>query len=199
MTTAAAEKRVCEKNQIWYTEKGSQTEIGFTADFLNTVKEAWHVVPVSLKEKVKPTHPLLAVETNDALFTVFSPREGQITTFNSKAHNFPDQLTEDDVICVLDSAPQRAQEAPQAGIAGGLRFEPTQAQREIFARIAEQEERRALQRRGEFRAQAVNIPAPNFGPGDWRINPVGQAQPPQQAFFDEVVEEINNDDDEAEF
>jgi glycine cleavage system H lipoate-binding protein len=99
-TDQVIECKVNEKNQIWFKEDNGNVLIGFTDSFLDIVNSCWHVTP-SNKENLQADNPLMTIETNEALFTVSSPVEGRIVSFNEIAQNFPDQLKTDDVICVI--------------------------------------------------------------------------------------------------
>jgi glycine cleavage system H lipoate-binding protein len=106
------EKQVTACGKLWYREEDKKVSIGFMPGFLEQVRECWHVTPAALK-RVNEKSPLLSVETDDALFSVHSPVSGEIYTFNDKASNFPDQLTEEDVVCVI--GPERAKAASLKG------------------------------------------------------------------------------------
>lgn len=108
---AAAERLTDAKNQIWFTKKGEQTDVGFTPSFLDIIREAWHVLPTT-KGSVAEKSPLLSIETNEGLFSIPAPASGAIISFNDKARNFPDQLTADDVICTIGKAKPKAAAAP---------------------------------------------------------------------------------------
>lgn len=104
---AVAAKTVDPKNQIWFSKDGERTNVGFTTSFLEVVRECWHVLPTSTGSVIKEKSPLFAVETNEALFSIAAPITGSIISFSDKAQNFPDKLTEDDVICVLGERPKK--------------------------------------------------------------------------------------------
>jgi glycine cleavage system H lipoate-binding protein len=87
------------KGNIWTdTKSDGMVDIGFTQMFIHQkMMECFHVLQadaVNLNEK----GPMLVIETNDGLENLRSPVTGKIIFFNTKARNFPDQLTEDDVI-----------------------------------------------------------------------------------------------------
>lgn len=99
-------------NRLWFETLGTNTMIGFTKPFLEIVNSSWHVLQNGVGS-VKKDAPLLSVETDDALFAVPSPLDGEIITFSDKAQNYPDKLTEDDVVCIVSSLPaQKAKKAP---------------------------------------------------------------------------------------
>lgn len=156
-----------EKDQIWFKQDNDQTQIGFTENFLSIVRECWHVVP-AVKEKVTEKSPLMAIETNDALLTVFSPRSGNIISFSEKAQNFPDKLTSSDVVCVI--ADKKATTARQAA----RQAEPVNAREDemqaVFARIREQQAAAAR------RAQQIR-PLDN---DEWPEFRIPQPVPPQR-------------------
>lgn len=129
------EKRVDAANQIWYKQEGKHLKIGFTEQFLPTVHEAWHVLPTTTKAKVREKSPLMAIETNDALFTIFAPSTGRVIKFNDKARDFPDRLSADDVILTLseDEADDKPVSKKSAKIAIDV-----EAQQNMFAQMAAQ-------------------------------------------------------------
>lgn len=89
-------------NQIWYEKNGDVILMGLTRSFLDTLDECLHIIPtsgVSVKEK----SPLFTVETNDCLVSILSPVSGSFLSWNDRATNFPDKLTESDVIIRLSS------------------------------------------------------------------------------------------------
>lgn len=93
-----------DKNQVWYKKEGTAITIGFTKDFLTSLDQCWHILPASL-EQFKPKAPLLTVETTDALISIMSPVAGNFMQFSQRAQNFPDKLTEDDVVLELREGP----------------------------------------------------------------------------------------------
>lgn len=119
MNPNVVDQKTDAKNQIWYTKKDSKTSIGFTKEFINQIKECWHVVPTITHGLIKESSPLFAIETNDNFFSVRSPTSGSIITFNDKASNFPDQLTADDVICVIDEKEQPVKKKPAVTVTPG--------------------------------------------------------------------------------
>lgn len=89
-------------NQIWYEQDGKQIKIGLTRDFLAGLDECWHILPGNNRQ-IKAKSPLMTVETNDCLRPVLSPVSGNVLRWENKATNFPDQLTENDVVMILTS------------------------------------------------------------------------------------------------
>jgi hypothetical protein len=88
---------------IWIDsgEKG-KIKIGFTKDYLETkLQECFHVLPAD-NFQVKDRGPLMVLETNDGLETIYSPANGRIIFFADKAKNFPDRLVEEDVVVEIE-------------------------------------------------------------------------------------------------
>lgn len=111
MTEEVVVERVVDaKQQLWFSKEGERVNVGFTDSFLDVVREAWHVMPTTTGA-VKEKSPLLSIETNDGLFSVPSPASGSIISFNDRARDFPDKLTENDVICVIGK-PKTAAKKP---------------------------------------------------------------------------------------
>lgn len=101
------EQQIAAGGRLWFKKKrNGQTDIGFTDPFLELVHECWHISPATT-ESVRENMPLLAVESNEALFSVLSPATGVILYFNDSAMNFPDKLKSEDIICTLGSASER--------------------------------------------------------------------------------------------
>jgi hypothetical protein len=113
-------RQVNDTNQIWYERQDQTVKIGFTKSFLEGLDQCWHILPANL-ERFKAKAPLLTVETNDALISILSPVAGNFMQYSDKAQNFPDKLTEEDVILELRDGPvpQRQQEAPQVAAPDG--------------------------------------------------------------------------------
>lgn len=88
--------------KIWCETQGTVTKIGFNQSFLDTLEECWHILPANL-EKIKVKSPLCTVESNDSLISILSPIGGNFMTWNEKATNFPDKLTENDIVMELSS------------------------------------------------------------------------------------------------
>jgi glycine cleavage system H lipoate-binding protein len=97
-------KQVNTKNQIWFEQNDNVVTVGFTRQFLELMGECWHIVPANM-ERFRAHAPLMVVETNDSLISIKSPVAANFTSFNAKAQNFPDQLTEDDVILEMRVGP----------------------------------------------------------------------------------------------
>ncbi len=89
-------------NQIWYEQEGRQIKVGLTSDFLNQLDECWHILPAH-SHHIKEKSPLLTVETNDGLMSILSPVSGNVLRWETRATNFPDKLTSNDIILVLTS------------------------------------------------------------------------------------------------
>jgi hypothetical protein len=87
-------------SQLWYEQQDRNIRIGFTKEFLEQLDQCWHILPANLS-RIKANAPLMAIETNDALISVLSPVSGSFVTFSHKAQNFPNKLTEDDVVMEL--------------------------------------------------------------------------------------------------
>jgi glycine cleavage system H lipoate-binding protein len=84
---------------IWTeTDARGVSLIGFRQEYIDQVLgECFHVVQADTRRARKGC-PLMVLETNDGTNRVRSPVTGTILTFSDKARNFPDRLTEDDVI-----------------------------------------------------------------------------------------------------
>lgn len=87
------------RDEIWVDEQADGTiNIGFSQSFINRkMAECFHVIQADTR-KVEADGPLLVIESNDMLESLKSPTTGKVIYFNSKARNFPDKLTEEDVI-----------------------------------------------------------------------------------------------------
>lgn len=127
-----------EANQIWYEKNGEVTNIGFTNEFLNTLDQCWHILPSNL-EKFKVKSPLLTIETNDALLSIVSPVSGNFMEFSNKAQNFPNKLTENDVVLSITDRPAAARRHDRAldlrgavAAQGGFTAAPTAPRRFAF-------------------------------------------------------------------
>ncbi len=104
-----------ETADIWYVTKNNKVTVGFMSDFLKKMTDCWHISPVG--KSVDKESPLMVLEMGDELLSIMSPSKGLIESFNTKAQNFPEQLTEDDVICVINEngvKPKPVPRAPQA-------------------------------------------------------------------------------------
>ncbi len=95
-------KQVDAKNQIWYEQDGKYVRMGLTRSFLDTLDECWHILPSNMTA-IKMKAPLLTIESNDGLISLLSPVTGNLSNWDSKAANFPEKLTEEDVIVTLSS------------------------------------------------------------------------------------------------
>ncbi len=95
-------KEVDAKNQIWFEKEGKVVRLGLTRNFLDTLTECWHILPSNMKQ-IKQRAPLLTIESNDGLISLLSPVTGNLQNWDNKAANFPEKLTEDDVIVTLTS------------------------------------------------------------------------------------------------
>lgn len=87
---------------IWYEERAGRMSVGFTRQCLDEkLQECFHILPAD-SYSVKARGPLMVLETNDGLESVRSPVAGRVLFFNDKARNFPDRLTEEDVIVEIE-------------------------------------------------------------------------------------------------
>jgi hypothetical protein len=84
---------------IWTeTDSRGVMRIGFSREYIETkLGECFHVMQADIKFARKG-QPLLVLETNDACEKIKSPLTGTILMFNGKAANYPDRLTDEDVI-----------------------------------------------------------------------------------------------------
>jgi glycine cleavage system H lipoate-binding protein len=116
--------------------------IGFRQSYIEQVLgECFHVVQADTR-KARKGCPLMVLETNDGTSRVRSPVTGTILTFSDKARNFPDRLTEDDVIVeVLPEGvtlPPRSQKTVASKNSGPDRFAEAAMQfGDLFAQAAE--------------------------------------------------------------
>lgn len=111
-------KQIDKTNRLWYETSGKETKVGFTNEFLQQLQECFHIVPGKRRTFVRENGPLMAVETNTSLFSLGSPVRGVVTFFDDKAMNFPEQLTEDDIVCVLSDKQKTTAEAADPVIGG---------------------------------------------------------------------------------
>jgi glycine cleavage system H lipoate-binding protein len=101
-------KVVNDLNQIWVeSDGGEHVKIGFTRDFLQQLDQCWHILPAN-NSRFKKQMPLMTVETNDGLVSILSPVTGYLQNFDRKAQDFPDKLTEEDVILSINVAEKKA-------------------------------------------------------------------------------------------
>jgi|SRR5712664_2297847 len=87
------------REPIWIeTNPDGTVNVGLTHNFINQkLQECFHIIQADATD-VKRNSPMLVLETNDGLESIKSPITGRILTFSDRARNFPDKLTEDDVI-----------------------------------------------------------------------------------------------------
>jgi glycine cleavage system H lipoate-binding protein len=87
------------KGSLWYEKQSDGTvHIGFTQAFITqAMEECFHVLPADYRNLFE-NKAALVIESNDGVKSLKSPVTGTIVEFNTKARNFPDRLTEDDVI-----------------------------------------------------------------------------------------------------
>lgn len=104
-------KKIDAKNQLWYIENGSLVQVGLTRSFLDILDECWHIFPANTTS-ITAKAPLLTVETNDGLVSLASPVTGHVVNWDMKAANFPDKLTEDDIILTLSTDKKTKQVEP---------------------------------------------------------------------------------------
>jgi len=90
------------QGDIWIDEQEDGTiNIGFVQAFINRkMNECFHVLQADTR-RVEQEGAMLVIETNDALESIKAPITGQVSYFNSKARNFPDRLTQEDIILTL--------------------------------------------------------------------------------------------------
>lgn len=101
-------------NQLWYQKDGDVFNMGLTRNFLESLDECWHILPTNTS-RVKEKSPLFTIETNDSLLSILSPVAGNFLNWNDRATNFPDKLTEADVIIKL-STKEIAKPEPLTGL-----------------------------------------------------------------------------------
>jgi hypothetical protein len=107
-------KQVNHKNQIWFEQQDNVVKVGFTKSFLEKLEQCWHILPANMG-RFREHSPLMVIETNDALISVKSPVSANFSQWSDKAQNFPDQLTEEDVVLEMYTGPaQRREQRPQA-------------------------------------------------------------------------------------
>jgi glycine cleavage system H lipoate-binding protein len=89
-------------DNIW-TEETPQgcVNVGFTKQFIDDVLgECFHITQAH-SYLVTQGKPMLTVETNCGLKVIRSPITGTIQSFSVEARDFPDRITENDVVVVL--------------------------------------------------------------------------------------------------
>lgn len=94
-------RHVDPSNRFWWETNGNKTSVGFTPMMLEKMQECFHIVPGKQRGPVREKGPLMSVECLEGLFSIPSPVSGMITFFEPKAMNFPDQLTEEDTVCII--------------------------------------------------------------------------------------------------
>jgi hypothetical protein len=102
-------KQVNHKNQIWFEQQDNVVKVGFTKSFLEGLDQCWHILPANMG-RFREHSPLMVIETNDALVSVKSPVSAHFSQWSDKAQNFPDQLTEDDVVLEIYTGPAQRRE-----------------------------------------------------------------------------------------
>ena len=154
-------KTFSKDGKLWVEKRDKDLAIGFTASFLSELDGCWHMLPAAgQKTEIKEKQPLVAVETNDGLFSLPSPVSGIIAFFDNKAMNFPEKLTDEDVVCTIKDAEMVKAEEKE---------------------IQERHER-AVQQLLAQQAERQQVAAGAVQPGRLQINPAGWA------FFDEQAE-----------
>ena len=102
---------------IWYQTSQGRMEIGFTKECLDEkLTECFHILPAD-NYAVKQRGPLMVLETNDGLEAVHSPIAGRVLFFSDKARNFPDRLTEEDVVVAIEMPREVKKIAPKKSAA----------------------------------------------------------------------------------
>jgi glycine cleavage system H lipoate-binding protein len=87
---------------IWTDDKNGKVSVGFTKEYIDeSLAECFHILPADTRS-IKKENPLLVVETNNGLESICSPVSGKILFFSDKAKNFPDKLTDEDVIVEIE-------------------------------------------------------------------------------------------------
>ena len=161
-------KIVSKDGRLWVEKRDTDYAVGFTRQFLGELEGCWHMLPAAnTKTEIKEKQPLVAVETNDGLFSLPSPVSGIIAFFDNKAMNFPEKLTDEDIVCTIKDAAELK------------KVEETQRQQlEAAVRAFEaQQERRRVEIQAAQPAEVAPGIRPNRQPG-W-------------AFFDDVEDERN--------
>lgn len=167
-------KLVSKDGRTWFQKnKEGKTEIGFTNDFLRDLDECWHIMAgASSRVSIKEAQPLCSVETNDGLFSVASPVSGVISFFNTRAMNFPDKITSDEVIAVVAEKAEEERDALTIALENLRQMEllneaPVRAERPLGR--AERVVRQNIAAAGDGRQQAFVQPAQ---PGQWNPEPL---------------------------
>lgn len=154
-------KQFNSQNQIWYEHQDNVVKVGFTKSFLDSLQQCWHILPANL-QRFREKSPLMVVETNDTLISIMSPVAANFSEWSDKAQNFPDQLTENDVVLQL-----------RQGVAAPMPVEPTirgdmdwavdEPAPMLEVQIAEMREREAQARRRIMGQAAAPAPRRNLG------------------------------------
>lgn len=149
------------EGNIW-TEVDNRgvVKIGFSRDYIDQqLMECFHVVQAD-RSVARKGQPIMVLETNDGTARIKSPINGRILTFNDKARNFPDRLSEEDVI--MEVLPE-----------GVTLVKQKVEYNDVFSTINNWPEQVALRRAAEQRAvEAVDEEAPQ--PFDDRIRAAQQ-------------------------
>ena len=149
-------KETSKDGRVWFEKKGTEIQIGFTANLLSELDDCWHLLPAaSNKQEIRENQPLLSVETNDGLFSVPTPVSGIITFFDNKAMNFPQKLTTDDVVCVVKDAEEVRRQKAAAD---------EELRRALEAHAAQVEQRQQAERQRAAPARVM--------PVDWNVGPI---------------------------
>lgn len=84
---------------IWTeTDDRGVVKIGFSRAYIEQqLGECFHVMQAD-RRVARQGQPIMVLETNDGTSRIKSPLNGRIIKFNNKAMDFPDRLSEDDVI-----------------------------------------------------------------------------------------------------
>lgn len=87
---------------LWVeTNEDGTVNIGLTRDYIKQkLSDCFHIIQADSFAMVK-NEPMFVVETIDDLECIDAPIDGKIMKFNTKAQDFPDKLTEEDVIIQL--------------------------------------------------------------------------------------------------
>lgn len=146
-------------NQIWYKTDGDTIRMGLTRSFLDQLDECWHILPPNGRI-IKEKSPLFTIETNDSLVSVLSPVAGNFLSWNDRATNFPDKLTDMDVLIELSTKPVKV---PVASPIDALVFErerfrdiENDASLTVNTRIRAQRQRHDIEAQINERGTVVN-------------------------------------------
>lgn len=164
-------KLVSKDGRTWFQKnKEGKTEIGFTNDFLRDLDECWHIMAgATSKVAIKEAQPLCSVETNDGLFSVASPVSGVISFFNTKAMNFPDKITSEEVIAVVAEKAEEERDALTIALDHLRQMEAMEAEMPVRAEAPQPRHRLQPRQARQF----VGIPGqPAQAPIDWNAQPL---------------------------